>query len=250
MATAVREAKQTPPYGPFETYTNLIDLLARTTVPQVIDNSVMGKYSGTARSQLRSTLRFLGQMNDDGTVTDRLHRLVDAWGKPHRPEELARQIGEAYAPILNGLDLRSATLGQLIDRFRTNGDAGGSVLRKAVKFYLVALQAAGVEYSPHFNTRGLSTVAEGGRANAKKRLTPKTQPIVGGGKTSPPPDHRTGHDAAGRARHHAPEGVEEVFAHIPGRQPLLIHVPADLSLAEWDFVNNYIRGYLDLRKKK
>src|SRR5262245_57336659 len=130
------ESSPTTPYGPFDTYRAFIASLKSSTLPPVIDASMLARQSGTARSHLRTTKRFFRHIREDGAVTDGMRRLVAAYGTDGWPEAVGDAVVLAYGPVVGDLDTDTATLGQLIERFRANGGVSGSALRKAVKFYL------------------------------------------------------------------------------------------------------------------
>ncbi|MEO8563889.1 MAG: hypothetical protein ABI601_17550 [bacterium] len=240
MGTVAKEAKLPLPYGPFEGFKSFVIRLKKTVVPKAIDSSMMGNMSGTSRAQLRATLRFFQLTDDDGVVSPIMHSLVSAVGTEAWQTVLGDVIDNAYSDILRDLDITSATLGQLIDRLRTGGGAGGSVLRKATRFYLTAIKEAGIPASPLFHERGLSTVAEGGRAAKSK------SPGKPNGNAAPTPAHAP--PPPGRS--HDPAKEEAVPVKLPGREPLVIYLPLDMSDAEWNYVDAQIRGYLSLRGPK
>lgn len=228
------DSKLTTPYPPWPTVKGFLEELAATVVPTHVDHSLMTKMSGTARSQVRGALRFLNLIEDDGSVRAEMRELVSALGKDTWPHALFSRLTTAYEPVVGALDVSSATLGQLVDRFRSNGNVTGSALRKAVRFYLAALGETAVKMSPHLKGRGLNALASGERGTRPR--SPKSEREEAAPRFAPPPPTPP---AAVR--------TDEFLIQLPGRAVMGIPLPEDLSMAEWDYIDRHVRSYMELR---
>ena len=141
------------PYIPFKTFVTFIQKLHETNAPSVIDRSVFPTMSGSVRSQLMSTLRFTGLIDSQGTVQSNLLTIVNSYNTEAWTETISKFVFDAYADIIGDVNLDNGTAAQLREAFRERGSVDKQVLDKAVRFYLAALDASGVTYSPHFKVR-------------------------------------------------------------------------------------------------
>lgn len=132
-----------PAYVPYPTFRAFIARLKAHVVPGVIDYSVMGDgMAGGTKGHLRSTLRFLRLIDENGNTQPPLRALVDAYESDQWATALSANVWPAYADILNGLDLTKATPKELNDRFREIGGADGQLLEKAIRFFLAVASEA------------------------------------------------------------------------------------------------------------
>ena len=138
------------PYVAFTTFKNFIKSLSENGVPSHVDKSVMNGLSGGVQSHLASAIKFLGLVEDDLTPTADLQKLVDSFGSDDWKDCLATLIKSSYMDVTDGIDLENATPNQL-DKCFDNQSA--VMLDKTVRFYLAALDDAGVEYSAHLKKR-------------------------------------------------------------------------------------------------
>jgi hypothetical protein len=227
-----------PPYGPWNSFTGFIKELSESVVPPNIDGTLFRGKSGTTQSELRGALRFFGMVEGEkNSTTPRLHALVEASkDKEAWKQALAEVVPEAYAEILEGVDLVSGTRGQLEEAFRERGGVTGSVNRKAVRFYLSGITEAGLTVSPHFGAdkarASPGSRQNGGRKSSARARQQKTATVVedNPGKTPAPP-----------------EGVETVTCSIPGGRTIQVIVPSDLTNGEERFLLTYLQGYFDLK---
>ena len=179
-----------PPYLSFTTLRNFLAGMKEGIIPSRIDKTMMAGQSGSAQSNLMSTLKFFDLIKDDGTPTATLEPLVKAggteWAKVWRP------ILEAhYKPIIGDLELARATVGQLNEKFIGAG-VTGETARKCYSFYTAAADAAGIVLSPHLKPNVRS--GGGTRKPRKARaVTPKVEEEGGHGQehvTPAPEGHR------------------------------------------------------------
>ena len=160
----------TPAYVSYTTFKNFLTGLAVHPVPHQIDSSLMSTYSGATQSQLSTTLRFLGLTREGGGAEPALEAAViatsddDTWASVINDELLP-----CYVQIVQDIDIERATPAELDGAFRKYG-ADGSVLTKAVRFYLKLLADAGVESSPHFKKTRRSRTGSPRRTRRRKPL--------------------------------------------------------------------------------
>ena len=153
MAKRAQETKPGVPYIPFKTLLNFIDRMDSSTVPPVIDTSVLIQMSGSMRSQLMSALRSLRLIDANGHVQQTLKNLVSSYNTETFQKVLEDIISHSYSHVVGDVDLKAGTAKQLSKAFRENGNVDGQMLDKAIRFYLAALKEAGVTVSPHFMFR-------------------------------------------------------------------------------------------------
>lgn len=234
-----------PPYVPWPTLLTFIEPLKATVTPSRIDHSIMQNFSGAVRSQLLVALKFLGLIEPDGTATKRLKDLVSAYQTDEWKSVLGDIITVAYAPIIGGIDLQSATSTQLDNQFRENGGVSGSTIDKCTRFYLSALTAADISFSPHFSTRR-------SRANSKpdgnvkrpqrQRRSPKES-------TPPSSEEQTPSGAPPHESILQPPGTTRLQIPIPGKAMATIIFPDKLDEQEWEMIDQYFRNYVKLRSR-
>jgi hypothetical protein len=152
MADQNGKKSGTVPYVAWKTFISTLDSLAHF-LPDRIDTSIWTNFSGGVRSQLLSTYKFLGLINDDGTPTTELRKLAD--DKHGRPELLRAVLKRSYADLMK-LDLSKATPNSFDAEMRKYGQEG-ETHRKAQGFFLLAAKYAGVPLSPLLLKRGSLT---------------------------------------------------------------------------------------------
>ena len=241
MATAAAETKLTPPYLPWKTFKGFLENLKSVGVPGRIDSSVMRAMSGSAQSQMRTGMRFLDLIDDGGSVTSRLQELVGAVGSESWKETLAPVLTESYSDVLGDLDIRTATLIQLNERFRNAGGVEGSVREKAIRFFLAALSDAGIPYSPHLVGRPVA--ASNGNARPRPRA-PRAQ----AGRTRREKAHSSGVPSKEPSHQmEPPPGSRRFTLPVPGKTDALLVLPESLTAEEWEMIDSYMRKYIELR---
>jgi hypothetical protein len=230
--------KPTPPYLPFKTLTGFLDDLKSSVVPNRIDNSMMSKLSGSMRTQMRGALLFLGLIDDTGMVQSKLRLLVKARGTEEWKNFWSDVFFMAYADVTKNLDLEVGTLQELKDAFRAYG-VDGSVLIKAVRFWLSGIENTGSTYSPHFRARGLSL---GVRSAPRQRQRNATPPVAQapGSQTKTPARDVPADD---------PEGTQRFTLPLKDRPNAVMVVPKDMTAAEWGMLDVYIRMYFNFTAK-
>jgi hypothetical protein len=225
----------TAPYLTWSAFERFLRTLA--VLPSHIDATLMSNMSGTAQSQLRTALRFLGFVKgDDQQVTPRLRELHQGMESKDWPRRLAAAVISEYGEIVDGVDLKAGTQGQLEQAFRERGGVSGSALAKAIRFYLTALTKAGYAYSPHFpSVRGAggSKVKVGTttrRSNGRRRGKGRKPSGNSSNSASPPAETR------------------EITFPVPGGREVRIWWPSGLTPEEESFVQTMLDGYLKLER--
>lgn len=151
------EPKTKPPYLPYTTFKNVIANLNKNgIVPARIDKTVLAGQSGGMQSYLWSALRFFDLMDEGKVPTEDLKSLVNSEGE-ERKRMWRKIFDRSYAPIIGDLDLPTATLGMLHEKFAAQ-DLTGETVRKCHSFYAAAAEDAGIALPPQLkaNTRGPS----------------------------------------------------------------------------------------------
>lgn len=150
MATpekAINGAKNPPPYIAHKTFTNFINGLAQG-MPARIDKSVIDHLAGTVQGQLTATLRYFKLIQPDGTPEKLLVELTASEGD-ERKKIISEMVNRSYDFVFSsGLNLQSATTGQLEELFTAEGVAGDT-RRKAFNFFLALCKDGGIKLSSH-----------------------------------------------------------------------------------------------------
>jgi hypothetical protein len=134
----------TPVYIPFKTFLTALDTL-QVGMPPVLDKSVWPSFSGGAQSQTMGAFKFLGLVDEHGSVLPILRRLVDATGD-ERKAVLREIIEKQYAEAL-ALAAKNASFQQLLELLRGYGVQGGT-LERAVRFFMDACEYTNLKGSP------------------------------------------------------------------------------------------------------
>ncbi len=232
-ATSV-ESKTTPPYLPWKTFKGFLEGLKSSVIPARIDPSVLRGMSGSAQSQMRTGMRFLDLIDDDGAVTAKLRQLVGAVGTPEWAGTLANALTESYHPIIKSLDLNTATPHQLRENFRERGNVEGSVNKKAVRFYLSALSEAGISYSPFLTVRASPAPRSKPRTTTQRNSNSRNGPAPA-----------TDYQPAGIT---PPPGTRQLQLALPGKPDAVLHLPEAITEAEWEMISMYVKNFISLRR--
>ncbi len=228
MSNDAEQTKPVAPYIPWQTFESFLERLKQTVIPTHIDPSVMRHMSGTAQSQTLSALRFLGLVEQDGTVTEAFKDLVSAYKGPKWKAEIGKLLSAAYQPVIGKLDVKNATPDQLKNRFRNEGGVEGDTVEKSIRFYLMGLKEAGIEFSPLVKIRQRAPRGTG----AARRATAKKNGELG----APEQDEI----------HKQPEGTVRLPFAFPDKPMTTIHLAKGISEMEWAMIDTYVRNYIQL----
>lgn len=169
MANGKESDNRTVPYLPYSTFKNYLGRFTVDSVPPRIDRSVMAQMSGADQSAVRTALRFFGMVDPEqnDAVTERFRQMVSVQSTDHWGSTLSPVVEVAYRDIVKGLD-KTATPQQLEECFRDRAGVQGSVLDKAIRFYLSIAEEAGIELSPLFKKRSAPTRRGGSRRRSAR----------------------------------------------------------------------------------
>lgn len=156
--------KLTVAYVPFKTFLTAIESLQQG-VPSNINRTVFPSFSGLMISQVLGTFRFLGLIDQNGTPTEDLHKLVE--DEPNRKTLLRKIIGRSYVPLaihnLTKIDLRS------LQTAFNDYDVTGATLKKAITFFLQLARYAELPLSPYLLQQSRNVSGPRKRRNAPAR---------------------------------------------------------------------------------
>ena len=143
-----------PPYLSFTTFRNFLATLKNGAITARIDKTLMLGQSGATQSYLMSSLRFFDLIDSTGAPKPELKALVTSEGDQR--QKIWKPIFEkGYEPIIGNLNLETATVGMLHEKFSDQGLAGETV-KKCHSFFAAAAKEAGIALAPQLepNTRG------------------------------------------------------------------------------------------------
>jgi hypothetical protein len=150
MTTQIK-TEVAPPYVAYKTFSNFIASLRESGLPNRIDRSVLDGMSGANQSNIISTLKFLGLINDAGVPSDAMKHLVT--DPKTEKATLAMLLEKKYHFVFNGgFDIKAATESQISEKFREH-NVTGSTVDKCVSFFTLLCAAAGVQLSPHLKSK-------------------------------------------------------------------------------------------------
>jgi len=172
------QPKDIAPYGTYGTMKSTIDRFKDSVVPTKLNRHVLHDVSGGAFSALMSSLRFFGLIDDNQVVKDEFRAVVEAArkGEADYKDKMVQVVCDAYDPIVGGeFDLQAGTLPDLEKKFRDAGVPQGQMLTKAIRFYLKALEDAGIKVSEHITKPRRRTKKAKDPNASKKGKQPKAQ---------------------------------------------------------------------------
>ena len=217
MSTATeprQERSASAPYVAFKTFKNFIKSLNENGIPSHVDKSVMNGLAGGTQSHLASALKFLGLVNDDQTPSSHLKNLVESYDTNDWSEILAALLRGSYADVTDGVDLENATPNQLDGCF---DNQSAVMIDKTVRFYLSALDDAGVEYSTHLKKRKP-------KAKRKPRAASKAK------------DNKEEPDTSQDKPAETPSGMIDYPIHFSKNRSGHIQVPKDITAEDCEMI--------------
>jgi hypothetical protein len=212
-----------PAYIPLIALDNFISRLKSKGIPAVIDSELTHTMSGGTASALLSALRFLGLVDQSGTPQDSLRKLVAAYDTDRWKDVFGDLVDQAYAGIIEDLDMTTATRSMLDDKFRKNSKAAGQVLDKAARFYLGALEKMQRPVSPHFKIRKARAVSS--------RRTSRTK------------DDKPAYQPDGEVDS-ADHNVRRIRLQLLDKPDVTITLPSDFDAADWTFLKPILEAYI------
>lgn len=146
------EAKgQAAVYVAWSTFNNTLNDLVQG-IPNVIDRSAFPGQSWGVQAQLIAGFKFLGLITDAGKPTQSLEALA-VRDQAARKEKLKTILKERYAELF-ALDLTKTTPVQLNERMAASYNVTGDTREKAMRFFLSAVQHAGIPVSRLLQPKG------------------------------------------------------------------------------------------------
>jgi hypothetical protein len=187
---------------PYRTLTNFLERF-KQGVPNRIGTDLMRSMSGGVRSQLFTSLRSFGLINDGGVPQERMRKLCAAEGAD-RQAVLKDLIGSCYPYLFkDGFEFSTTTMSLLREAIQEHTTANGETITRCIAFLKDAATDAGITVSPFLQeSKPRPTGVRPKRANAA----------------------RSQERAANRAEEHTPE---ETLPRGPGS------IPAQESLLLW-----------------
>ncbi len=172
-------------YVGWTTFINAITNLSQG-IPNQIDRTTFPGLSGGVQSQLLNAMKFLGLINEDATPTAALHALA-VEDEAKRKAKLKDILEKRYASII-ALDLMKATPGQVISKLGEEYGVSGETREKALRFFLMAAQYAGITFSRFFKIPSAVGTGNGGGATRRRRtVRARQQPEDDEVEDQPPP---------------------------------------------------------------
>jgi len=139
------EVRPTPPYLPYKTVINSLEVFETHGLPPQIDRGIWKTQPGGTQGLILAAYKFLGLVQDSGVPTALLGALVkDKVGRPAQVEKLLRA---AYPEILEKHDLSKMTAKMLDDEFEKAYSVQGETKRKGITFFLQAAKGASIPLS-------------------------------------------------------------------------------------------------------
>jgi len=231
MADINKKPSKAIPYIPIKTLFSFVERLKSTAIPPIIDGSLLSSMSGSMKSQLLSTLRFMDLIGNDNTVKDGLRNLVSSYNTDTWSSTLKEVVETSYAEIISEVHIDTGTVSQLETAFRVKGGADGQVLEKAIRFYLASLDACGVKYSPHFKAKKpRKPIVRKKKPSAKDKDNNSDTDSGSEDVLDDLPD-----DGIGMAKFRIP---------IPDKQDCIIILPNDLDQHDWEMVKAMLDAYV------
>lgn len=186
MATEVESdsGRIAPPFLPFQTILNTIQVFADKGVPSLVDKKTFSTASGSVQTEIVRALRFLNLIENNGSPTPALYDLALAWseeGAEAFPSALYKVLQEAYAPIFR-LPLDNITEPHLRDEFMRAYTITSDTAKKSMTFFLKAAQKAGVSISSWIKMRDRAPSKTPRRRKTDSPDKPKGSPAEGGPK--------------------------------------------------------------------
>lgn len=136
--------KRPIPYVSFATFETFVSDLRENGIPSRIDRSVLKRFAGGTASQLLTSLKALGLMEESNIPTPALRQLVNAHATEKWKDEISDLTCRVFEPICL-MDLTAATPSQFSEQFRASFAGGDEVQRKGAAFFFNAAKVAGIE---------------------------------------------------------------------------------------------------------
>jgi hypothetical protein len=168
------EEKIKPPYGAVQSYSDFFDLNERIKIDKVdtqfIDNNNIA--SKTNEYKIVLGLKFLGLLNEDGTVTEKM-KTLNVVGEEFK-KNLERVVREAYSALFDTFkgDIQKAKPQDIVNCLRgDNYQMSPTMAKEGAKVFAFLAQRAGIPLSPE-----LAVSQEKKRETKQKEPREKREP--------------------------------------------------------------------------
>jgi hypothetical protein len=217
-----------PPYLSYTTFKNFLGSLKNGVIPARIDKTLMVGQSGATQSYLMAALRFFKLIDATGAPEPELKTLITSEGE-ERKDVWKERFETGYKPVIGDLNLETATVGMLHEKFSALSLASDTV-KKCHSFFAAAAEDAGVALAPQLkpNTRGAST----GRRSGKKK-TPKPG-------FAAPADEFAGEDEGNGNGGAEPTQVATLLLDREGKRTVKLRAPATITTAELERIQKWL----------
>ena len=194
-----------PPYVSYRTFANFVNGF-RQGVPSRIDKSVMTTVAGSVQAQLRTALRYLELIDENGRTQDAFRQLAQSDGIER--QQALRSILEKGYPFLlanDEFELTATTPAEFTEQFKKQG-AQGDTVRKCELFFLSAAKDAGIAYSDRIEPKTSSDSRSSSRAKpASPKRQSKPNPVNHSEVQAPVENSSTKSTSAGHVKKHTDE---------------------------------------------
>lgn len=179
------------PYLPFKTFLSSIEALEQG-IPKKIDRTIWRSQSGLTQGQIMAAFRFFGLVDDAGSPTQTLHRLLDP--NTDRKAAIAALLTHKFKSIVEH-DLTKLTP-RLLDEQMGAFGVTGTTRQKAVTFFLQAAKFADMPLSPYLQSQ-VRSVGQRKRRIPRKGEALTVSDDAEGTVGTPPGSSKTVHLRAG-----------------------------------------------------
>ena len=182
--------KRPIPYVSFATFETFVSDLRENGIPARIDRSVLKRFAGGTASQLLTSLKAMGLMEENNVPTAALRNLVNAHATEGWKDEISDLTCRVFEPIC-AMDLTTATPSQFAETFRASFSGGEEVQRKGAAFFFNAAKVAGIDVGARIlsNKRpnsGPRKPRAGKKIKAKEEATTGNQQQTPAANRTPP----------------------------------------------------------------
>ncbi len=169
MATSgLEQVRPTPPYIPYRTFINSLDVFEAHGLPPQIDRRIWKTQPSGVQGLIFAAYKFLGLIEESGKPSDRLAGLVK--DKEHRVSQVEKLLRSAYPEILGKHDLAKMTPKMLEDEFERAYAVQGDTKRKGITFLLQAAKGAQIPLSGFLESQ-VRIVRKSRRFTSKRETT-------------------------------------------------------------------------------
>jgi hypothetical protein len=216
-----------PPYLSFTTLKNFLASLKNGAIPARIDKTLMVGQSGATQSYLMSSLRFFDLIDANGAPRPELKTLVMSEGDERK--KIWKPIFEkGYEPIIGDLNLETATVGMLHEKFSAQGLAGETV-KKCHSFFAAAAKEAGIPLAPQLEPNARGSGAGGRRRKKVSPTVAKLNITDVDDFTDPNPSDSTRKDK-----------VSTLLLDSKGEREVKVKAPLSITKAELDRIQKWL----------